>query len=49
MKNDDRKEKVRKTLYLDKELADKIEAASEKDSRAFNSMAVKKLQEAFGQ
>ena len=49
MKNDDKPKKVRKTLYLDEDLADRIEKSAKKLRRAFNSLAVEQLEAANGQ
>ena len=49
MKKYDKNEKVRKTLYLDASIVAKIEEKARVLRRNFNSIAVEKLEEHFGQ
>lgn len=46
MQNDANDEKVRKTIYLNSELCQKIEAAAQADDRSFNVFVVRLLEKA---
>lgn len=47
MQNDSKENKLRKTLYLDEDLCQKIQVEADKEERSFNAFIVRLLERAI--